>query len=58
MGMLSFTRKHSRETLEECAKHVLAAERPIYTFVKNTIGSVAEELGTSGYNTGKGETTE
>lgn len=55
MGILSFAKKYSRAALEECAKRALMSERPTYTFVKNTIGAVAEELGADGYNTGKGK---
>lgn len=54
MGILGFTKKYSRAALEECAKRALMSERPTYTFVKNTIGAVAEELGADGYNTDKG----
>lgn len=53
MGVLGFTKKYSRAALEECCKRALAAERTTYTYIKNTIGAVAEELGTEGYNTDK-----
>ena len=53
MGVLGFTKKYSRVALEECCKRALAAERATYTYIKNTIGAVAEELGTEGYNTDK-----
>lgn len=53
MGVLGFTKKYSRTALEECCKRALAAERTTYTYIKNTIGAVAEELGTDGYNTDK-----
>ena len=53
MGVLGFTKKYSGSALEECCKRALAAERPTYTYIKNTIGPVAEELGTEGYNTDK-----
>lgn len=53
MGVLGFTKKYSRVALEECCKRALAAERTTYTYIKNTIGAVAEELGTEGYNTDK-----
>ena len=51
MGVLGFTKKYSRSALEECCRRALAAERTTYTYIKNTIGAVAEELGTEGYNT-------
>lgn len=53
MGVLGFTKKYSRAALEECCKRALAAERATYTYIKNTIGAIAEELGTEGYNTDK-----
>lgn len=53
MGVLGFTKKYSRAALEECCKRALAAERTTYTYIKNTIGAVAEELGAEGYNTDK-----
>ncbi len=53
MGVLGFTKKYSRAALEECCKRAIAAERTTYTYIKNTIGAVAEELGTGGYNTDK-----
>ena len=51
--VLGFTKKYSRTSLEECCRRALAAERATYTYIKNTIGAVAEELGSSGYNTDK-----
>ena len=51
VGVLGFTKKYSRSALEECCRRALAAERTTYTYIKNTIGAVAEELGTEGYNT-------
>lgn len=51
MGVLGFTKTYSNAALEECCKRALAAERPTYTYVKNTIGAVAEEFGGGGYNT-------
>lgn len=53
MGVLGYTKKYSRATLEECSRRALAAERTTYTYIKNTIGAVAEELGDEGYNTDK-----
>ena len=53
IGVLGFTKKYSRETLEECCRRALEAERVTYTYIKNTIGEVAEELGSGGYNTEK-----
>lgn len=53
MGILSFTKKYSRIALEEYCKRALAAGRPTYTYIKNTIAVVAEEYGADGYNTDK-----
>lgn len=46
--IIIFTKKYSRAALEECAKRALMSEWSTYTFVKNTIGAVAEELGADG----------
>lgn len=54
-GVLSFTRKYSRQTLEEACKQALCLGKVTYTFLKNTIPEVAEELGASGYNTSQNE---
>lgn len=53
IGVLGFTKKYSHTSLEECCRRALAAERATYTYIKNTIGAVAEELGSGGYNTDK-----
>ena len=53
VGVLGFTKKYSSFALEECCRRALAAERATYTYIKNTIGVVAEELGAEGYNTEK-----
>lgn len=53
IGVLGFTRKYSREALEECCSRALKAERVTYTYIKNTIPGVAEEMGESGYHSQK-----
>ena len=50
-GVLSFTRKYSKQALEETCHQALELGKAHYTFIKNTIPVVAEDLGTSGYNT-------
>ena len=50
-GVLSFTRKYSKQALEETCRQALELGKAHYTFIKNTIPVVAEDLGTSGYNT-------
>ena len=51
LGVLNFTKKYSRQTLEECCKQALSLNKTTYTFIKNSIPVVAEDMGTSGYNT-------
>lgn len=46
-------KKYSRAVLEECCRRALETQRPTYTYIKNSIASVAEELGIDGYNTEK-----
>ena len=53
IGILSFMKKYSRAALEECCRRALETQRPTYTYIKNSIASVAEELGIDGYNTEK-----
>ena len=50
-GVLNFTKKYSKQALEECCKRALSADKANYSFIKNSIASVAEELGSKGYNT-------
>ena len=51
LGVLNFTKKYSRQALEECCKQALSLNKSTYTFIKNSIPVVAEDMGTSGYNT-------
>ena len=50
-GVLSFTKKYSRLALEECCKRAIEKDKANYSFIKNSISSVAEELGSRAYNT-------
>lgn len=50
-GVLGFTRKYSKEALEKCCARALDLDRVTYSFIKNTIAGIAEELGTAGFNT-------
>lgn len=50
-GVLSFTRKYSKQALEEACAQALKMGKANYTFIKNTIPVVAEGLGASGYST-------
>lgn len=54
-GVLSFTRKYSKQALEETCRQAMELGKVNYTFIKNTIPVIAEELGTSGYNTSMNE---
>lgn len=54
-GVLSFTRKYSKQALEETCRQALELGKVNYTFIKNTIPVVAEDLGVSGYNTSMNE---
>ncbi len=49
LGILNFTKKYSNKALEECCKQAIALNKPKYTFIKNTISVVAEDLGEAGY---------
>ena len=54
-GVLSFTKKYSKQALEETCRQALALGKTTYTFIKTTIPVVAEELGSTGYNTAMSE---
>ena len=50
-GVLSFTKKYSKLALEECCRRAVEKDKANYSFIKNSISSVAEELGSRAYNT-------
>lgn len=50
-GVLSFTKKYSKQALEETCRQALELGKPNYSFIKNSIQLVAEDLGVAGYNT-------
>ena len=50
LGILNFTKKYSNKTLEECCKQAVALNKQKYTFIKNTISVVADDLGEAGYH--------
>lgn len=54
-GVLGLTRKYSKQALEEACRQSLELGKVNYTFLKNTIPVIAEELGSSGYNTSQNE---
>lgn len=49
MSWLNFTKKYSNKALEECCKQAIALNKQKYTFIKNTISVVADDLGEAGY---------
>ncbi len=49
LGILNFTKKYSNKALEECCKQAIALNKQRYTFIKNTISVVADDLGEAGY---------
>ncbi len=49
-GVLSFSRKYSKQALEETCRQALELGKTTYTFIKNSIQVVADELGSAGYN--------
>lgn len=50
LGILNFTKKYSNTALEECCRQAISLNKQKYTFIKNTIPVVAEDLGRAGYN--------
>ncbi len=50
-GVLNFSRKYSKRALEETCRQALELGKTTYTFIKNTVQVVADELGAAGYNT-------
>ena len=44
-GYSELTKKYSNKTLEECCKQAVALNKQKYTFIKNTIAVVADDLG-------------
>ena len=50
-GVLSFSKKYSKQALEETCRQALELGKTTYTFIKNTIPVVADDLGAAGYNT-------
>lgn len=50
-GVLNFSKKYSKQALEETCRQALELGKTTYTFIKNTIPVVADDLGAAGYNT-------
>lgn len=51
LGVLNFTKKYSKLALEDCSKMAIETNHISYTFIKNSISTVAEEIGSAGFNT-------
>jgi len=49
IGILNFTKKYSNKALEECCRQAIELNKQKYTFIKNTISVVADDLGEAGY---------
>lgn len=49
IGILNFTKKYSNRALEECCRQAIELNKQKYTFIKNTISVVADDLGEAGY---------
>jgi hypothetical protein len=50
LGILKFTKKYSNKSLEKCCKQAISLNEQEYTFIKNTIPVITEDLGTAGFN--------
>ena len=44
VGILSYANKYSKQVLEECCKQAIEVGRPKYSYIKNSITAVAEDL--------------
>jgi transposase len=44
IGILNYAKKYSKQILEECCKQAIEVGRPKYSYIKNSIAAVAEDL--------------
>ena len=51
IGVLNYTKKYSKLALEDCCKLAIDTNHISYSFIKNSIVAVAEEIGSAGFNT-------
>lgn len=51
LGVLNYTKKYSKLALEDSCRLAIEQNRISYTFIKNTIPTVAEDIGSAGFNT-------
>ena len=47
VGILNYANKYSKTILEECCKQARAVGRPTYSYIKNSVAAIAEELESS-----------
>ena len=48
LGIINFRKKYTDLAMEECCRRAIECDRATYTFIKNTVSVVAEELGEKG----------
>lgn len=46
LGVVNYSKKYGKQVLEECCRQALNDGKVNYTYIKNSISAVAEELGT------------
>lgn len=51
LGILNYTKKYSKLALEGCCRLAIETSHISYSFIKNSIAAVAEEIATAGFNT-------
>ena len=44
VGVLGFAKKYGKKVLEECCRQALELNKVTYTFIKNSVPAIAEEL--------------
>ena len=45
LGVINFSSKYGKPVLEECCRRAIDCGKSTYTFIKNTIPAVADEMG-------------
>ena len=58
VGILGYKDKYGKKALEECCHRALEVNRPYYSYIKNTISAVSEELGITPSTSSKDTVTE
>lgn len=46
LGVINFSKKYSNRVLEECCRQALAVNKVNYSYIKNSIPAIAEDIGT------------